>query len=51
VLVDYRAGAGIRIAPHFFTRDDELDEVISQIDAVLVSGEWRRFIGRSAVVT
>lgn len=51
VLVDYRAGAGIRIAPHFFTRDDELDEVISLIDAVLVSGEWRRFIGRSAVVT
>jgi kynureninase len=51
VLVDYRAGAGIRIAPHFFTRDDELDEVMQMIDAVLVSGEWRRFIGRSAVVT
>jgi kynureninase len=51
VLVDYRVGAGIRIAPHFFTRDDELDEVMQMIDAVLVSGEWRRFIGRSAVVT
>jgi kynureninase len=51
VLVDYRAGAGIRIAPHFFTRDDELDEVMQMIDTVLVNGEWRRFIGRSAVVT
>jgi kynureninase len=51
VLVDYRAGAGIRIAPHFFTRDAELDAVIEMIDEVLVSGEWRRFIGRSAVVT
>ena len=24
ILVDYRVGAGIRIAPHFFTREDEL---------------------------
>lgn len=51
VLVDYRAGAGIRIAPHFFTRDEELDTVIGMIDEALVTGEWRRFIGRSAVVT
>lgn len=31
VLVDYRPGAGIRIAPHFYTADEELDEVIRQI--------------------
>ncbi|MBZ5607047.1 MAG: aminotransferase class V-fold PLP-dependent enzyme [Acidobacteriia bacterium] len=30
-LVDYRPGAGIRIAPHFYTRDQELELVIEEI--------------------
>jgi kynureninase len=30
-LVDYRPGAGIRIAPHFYTLDEELDLVIQEI--------------------
>jgi kynureninase len=30
-LVDYRPGAGIRIAPHFYTTDDELELVIREI--------------------
>ncbi|HEY4672342.1 MAG TPA: aminotransferase class V-fold PLP-dependent enzyme, partial [Gemmatimonadaceae bacterium] len=51
ILVDYRVGAGIRIAPHFFTREDELDEVISEIDASLDSGSWQRFSEKIAVVT
>lgn len=35
VLVDYRPGAGIRIAPHFYTADHELDHVISEIRAIV----------------
>jgi kynureninase len=31
VLVDYRPQAGIRIAPHFYTSDEELDHTIEQI--------------------
>jgi len=31
VLVDYRPGAGIRIAPHFYTKDEELELVIAEI--------------------
>ncbi len=31
VLVDYRPGAGIRIAPHFYTSDEELDITIREI--------------------
>jgi kynureninase len=34
VLVDYRPRAGIRIAPHFYTSEDELDHTISEIRAV-----------------
>jgi len=51
ILVDYRVGAGIRIAPHFFTREDELEEVVFEIDASLDSGSWQRFSEKIAVVT
>lgn len=33
-LVDYRPGAGIRIAPHFYTDDQELDLVIREIQSI-----------------
>ena len=32
VLVDYRPGAGIRVSPHFYTRDDELHALFAEID-------------------
>jgi len=51
ILVDYRVGAGIRIAPHFFTREDELTEVVFEIDTALESGSWQRFSEKIAVVT
>jgi len=31
VLVDYRPGAGIRVAPHFYSKDEELELVIREI--------------------
>ena len=31
VLLDFRPGVGIRLAPHFYTRDDELDEVMRRV--------------------
>lgn len=37
VLVDYRPNAGIRIAPHFYTADAELDRVITEIGSILKS--------------
>ncbi|HUF65427.1 MAG TPA: aminotransferase class V-fold PLP-dependent enzyme [Gemmatimonadaceae bacterium] len=51
VLVDFRAGAGIRIAPHFFTRDDEIDAVVAAVDEILATGAWQKHAGRTAVVT
>lgn len=35
-LVDYRPEAGVRIAPHFYTMDEELDLVIKEIQEILV---------------
>lgn len=34
VLVDYRPGAGMRVAPHFYTKDEEIPELIRQIREV-----------------
>ena len=51
ILIDYRPGAGIRVAPHFYTSDDELDAVVAEIDACLETGAWRQYAGRRAVVT
>ena len=51
ILVDYRVGAGIRIAPHFFTKEGEIEEAVSEIDAALTSGSWQKFSEKMAVVT
>jgi kynureninase len=51
ILVDYRVSAGIRIAPHFFTKDEEVEQVVGEIDLSLESGSWQRFAEKIAVVT
>lgn len=51
ILVDFRPGAGIRIAPHFYTRDDELEAAFGAIDEILATGAWSKHAGRSSVVT
>ena len=35
ILVDYRPNAGIRIAPHFYTSDEEIDRVIVGIRSIV----------------
>lgn len=51
ILVDYRVGAGIRVAPFFFTRDDEIDTLIGGIDEALETSAWEEFSNRQPVVT
>jgi kynureninase len=34
ILVDYRPGAGIRLAPHFYTAEDEIDRVAAEIRSI-----------------
>ncbi len=31
VLLDFRPGVGLRLAPHYYTRDDEVDEVMARL--------------------
>jgi kynureninase len=51
VIVDYRPGAGIRVAPHFYTSDDELDAVVASIDEILARGTWARYTDAVGTVT
>ena len=51
VIVDYRPGAGIRVAPHFYTSDAELDAVVELIDDILARDMWTRYTDDRSVVT
>ena len=51
VIIDYRPNAGIRIAPHFYTSDDELERAVSLIDDILARDRWKDFEHRRSVVT
>ena len=51
ILCDYRPGAGIRLSPHFYTRDSELDDAIQAIAEIEQTGAWRAFTAGRSVVT
>lgn len=51
IIVDYREGSGIRIAPHFYTTDDELLFALSEINAILTSKAYRRHSPQKSRVT
>ena len=51
IIVDYRPNAGIRIAPHFYTSDAELERAVAAVDEALATDAWQRFGERRSVVT
>ena len=34
VLVDFRPGAGVRISPHFYTKDEEVERTVAELAAI-----------------
>jgi kynureninase len=34
-IVDYRPGAGVRISPHFYTKDEELDAIVREMRRIV----------------
>ena len=51
VIVDYRPNAGIRVAPHFYTSDDEVERVVDMIEDILRAEAWRTFETQRGTVT
>lgn len=48
VKVDFRKGQDkepdvIRVGPHFYTKDEEIDILFKEIDAIYASGEFKKF--------
>jgi kynureninase len=35
ILVDYRPKAGVRMSPHFYTKDEELDTAVAAVEGIL----------------
>lgn len=44
VLVDFRPGAGIRIGPHFFNTDDEVEAVVAEIKSILDTKAYEKHL-------
>ncbi len=44
VLVDYRPKAGIRLSPHFYNRDEEIDFALEQIQEIVSARAWERHV-------
>lgn len=47
VLVDYRPGAGIRVAPHFYTTDDEVERTVAEMKSIVWAKPWGKTAGHS----
>jgi len=39
IIIDYRPGAGIRMAPHFYNNEDDIDDAMKVLDDVIAVGE------------
>ena len=39
IVIDYRPGAGIRMAPHFYNNEDDIDDAMKVLDDVIAVGE------------
>jgi kynureninase len=42
IMVDYRPGAGVRMSPHFYNRDEELEIAIAAVEEILEEMEVTR---------
>jgi kynureninase len=51
VVIDFREGAGIRIAPHFYNTDDEVRLVMDAIAEIIEDGIWKQYSQNRSFVT
>ena len=50
-VVDYRPQGGIRVSPHFYNSDDEIQQVIATIQDILKTGDWQKHAANREFVT
>jgi kynureninase len=45
IIVDYRPKAGIRVSPHFYTTDDELEHCVRELDEIVRTQAHQKHLG------
>jgi len=48
VICDFRPGAGIRLGPHYYNTDGELERAIDEIVDIVETGAHLRWLGAAA---
>ena len=48
VLCDFRPGSGIRLGPHYYNTNEELEQVVEMIGEILETGAHERWLGATA---
>ncbi|HKP18038.1 MAG TPA: aminotransferase class V-fold PLP-dependent enzyme [Gaiellaceae bacterium] len=48
ILCDFRPDVGLRLGPHFFNTEAELEYAVEQIEEILASGVHKRHLGAAA---
>ncbi|HVR43560.1 MAG TPA: aminotransferase class V-fold PLP-dependent enzyme [Thermoanaerobaculia bacterium] len=51
VVCDFRPRSGIRLSPHFYTSDGEIERAFAEIDDILATGVWQKHRERRMAVT
>ena len=47
VIVDFRPGAGVRVSPHFYTTDEEVERTVAEIADIVETGAWKAHVSGS----
>jgi kynureninase len=42
IIVDYRPGAGVRVSPHFYTKDEEVEHFVSELRQIIDTRAYAR---------
>ncbi len=42
IIVDYRPGAGVRVSPHFYTKDEEIERVVREMRDIVDTRAYAR---------
>lgn len=51
IVIDFREGAGIRIAPHFYNTDAEVRGAMDAIAGIIADESWKPYQQNRAFVT
>ncbi len=51
IVIDYRPQAGIRVSPHFYNSDEEIETCIDAMREIVDSGAWQKHAHQKAFVT